>query len=134
MLREIADRVWVLDFEFEAPDDSVIPRPVCLVTRELFSGEEIYLAGEELRSAVCPFKCDKTEVFVAFFASAEAHCFLELGWPLPPHWIDLWAEAKRLSNGRPVVGLGLLDVMRSYCQIACKRDPLFASNTDPLAA
>ncbi len=51
---------------------------------------------------------------MSFFAPAEAHCFLELGWPLPPRWIDLWVEAKRLANGQETGASNLLSVMGRY--------------------
>src|SRR5262249_11812979 len=39
-------------------------------------------------------------LFIAFFASAELGCFLELGWPLPAHVLDLYAETKWDTCGR----------------------------------
>ena len=38
-------------------------------------------------------------LFVAYFASAEASCFLQLGWPLPCRWLDLYAEFRTVTNG-----------------------------------
>jgi len=109
-----ARHVWAIDFEFEVPHDVLPGRIVCMVARDLKSGAEIVLAGDELKGAACPFRCDGTELFVAFYASAEAHCFLALGWPLPPRWIDLWAEERRLTNGRPYLSLSLIDTMTRH--------------------
>jgi DNA polymerase I len=104
-------RVWCVDFEFETTH-SVLPKPVCMVGRELHTGQEIILAGEALYASPNPFR--QTDVIVAFTATAEAHCFLELGWGLPSYWIDLWVEAKRPVNGQVSKGHGLLDVMSRW--------------------
>jgi DNA polymerase-1 len=101
--------VWVLDFEFEVTRS--LPVPVAMVATDIVSGITIKLGPGEFSSR--PFRCDGSELFVAFYAVAEASCFLELGWPLPPHWLDLWAEARRLNNGRGG-GSGLLAVMGRY--------------------
>jgi hypothetical protein len=106
--------VWVMDFEFElrGVGQPVPRRVVAMVARDVISGREIRLGPGEF--GTCPFRCDGSELFVAFYASAEAHCFLALNWPLPPRWLDLWAEARRLSNGMPGVANGLVAVMGRY--------------------
>ena len=101
--------VWAIDFEFETTGS--LPVPVAMVAIDVISGRSIKLGPGEFGR--CPFRCDHTELFVAFYAVAEASCFLALGWPLPPHWLDLWAEARRLNNGRGG-GNGLLEVMGRY--------------------
>lgn len=108
-------RVWVLDFEFEATGHPV--RPVVMVATDVLSGFTLKLAPDSL--ALCPFACDGTELFVAYYAVAEASCFIALGWKMPPCWLDLWAEAKRLANGRVdadgrPLSAGMLDVLRRY--------------------
>jgi DNA polymerase-1 len=90
--------VWVTDFEFEAKHDVLPTRVVVMVARDVISGREIRLGPGQFGE--CPFLCDGTELFIAFQAGAEAHCFIQLGWKLPPCWIDLWAEAVRLTNGQ----------------------------------
>jgi DNA polymerase I len=102
---------WTLDFEYEATHH-VLPVPVAMVVVDVITGRTIKLGQGEM--GVCPFSCDTGEVFIAFQAGAEASCFLALGWTLPPHWIDLYAEARRLSNGLMVTGNGLLHVMARY--------------------
>ena len=115
LLGELGPRfraVWVLDFEFETRHRVLPTRIVAMVARDVISGREICLGPDQL--GVCPFRCDGSEMFVAFYAVAEAHCFLALGWPLPPVWLDLFVEARRLSNGMPGVTHGLVAVMARY--------------------
>jgi DNA polymerase I len=72
--------VWLCDFEFRA-DAGERPWPVCLVARELHTGQQIRLwRGEPLERHRAPFNIGADAVFVAYFASAELGCFLELGW------------------------------------------------------
>lgn len=99
--------VWTLDFEFSAPDGER-PRPWCMVARELRSARELRVWLDcETR---CPFDTER-DLFVAYFASAEVGCFLVLGWSLPAHVVDLYAEHRVATNGLPV-GNGLLDAAR----------------------
>ncbi len=102
---------WCIDFEYEA-QHHVIPKPVVMVARDVLSGRVIRLGPDFL--ANCPFACDGTEIFIAFYAVAEGSCFQALGWPMPPHWLDLWVEAKRLRNGQVDQRSGLLEVMGRY--------------------
>lgn len=104
-------RAWVLDFEFEVDGNAVVPsKVVCLVALDLLSGEKVYLGPSQLDA--CPFKWDGSELFVAFYAIAEASCFIKLGWPLPSQWIDAWVEEVRLLNGSTGNSNSLLDAMR----------------------
>jgi hypothetical protein len=42
-------------------------------------------------------------------------CFLELGWPVPQRILDLFAEFRRVTNGRHVIaGNGLLGALAQY--------------------
>ena len=105
--------VWAIDFEFEVKEGHPVPtRVVAMVARDVISGRDIRLGPGDF--GVCPFRCDTSEIFVAFYAVAEAHCFLTLGWPLPPVWLDLFVEARRLANGMPGVSNGLVAVMGRY--------------------
>lgn len=91
--------VWACDFEFRA-DPGERQWPVCMVAQELHTGREVRLWREGL-IALCraPFNTGPDAVFVAYLASAELHCFLELGWPLPDHVLDLHAEHRVATNG-----------------------------------
>jgi hypothetical protein len=46
-----------------------------------------------------PFRTDKRVLLIAFFASAEMGCFLELGWDRPQSLICLHAENRAYTNG-----------------------------------
>jgi DNA polymerase I len=108
-------RVWALDFEFETTSHPV--KPVAMVAVDILSGTTLRLGPETLE--LCPFSCNSTELFVAFYAVAEASCFIALCWPVPHLWLDVWAEAKRMANGRTdadgrPLPAGMLDVLRRY--------------------
>jgi hypothetical protein len=76
----------------------------------LITGKALHLWGDEL--AHCPFKCGDDEIFVAYYASAEASCFDALGWPPPRRVLDLFAEFRRITNGRiPLHGNGLIGAL-----------------------
>ena len=54
---------------------------------------------------------------MAYFASAELGCFLQLGWPLPTRVLDLYAEFRNATNGIPLpAGRSLLGAL-SYHSI-----------------
>jgi DNA polymerase family A len=88
--------VWCVDTEFYQ-DADLRPVPVCLVGRELRSGRLIRCWADQL--AAPPFDTGPEVLFVAYLAAAEMQTFLRLGWPLPPHVLDLFAEFRNLTNG-----------------------------------
>lgn len=88
--------VWALDFEYVAKSGAR-PVPVCMVARELTSGRLIRLWQDGLTEP--PFPISDDILFVAYYASAEVGCFLELGWPVPTRIVDLFAEFRRATNG-----------------------------------
>ena len=104
--------VVVFDFEFSAPRGER-QSPICLVARELNSGRTIRLWQDELRRLTKPpYPTDTHTLNVSFYASAEMGCHLALGWPLPVHTLDLFAEFRVLTNGLdPPCGDGLLGAM-----------------------
>jgi hypothetical protein len=70
------------------------------VARELRSGREVRIWCDGLaKPASAPFNTGPEAAFVAFFASAELSCFLQLGWPLPANVVDLFAEHRVSTNG-----------------------------------
>jgi DNA polymerase I len=92
---------WNIDFEYKIIDGSH-PYIVCMVAREYWSGREIRLWRDELLKLRCaPFNTGSNSIVVAYYASAEMGCFLELGWPLPENVLDLFAEHKLSVNGLP---------------------------------
>ena len=108
-------RVWLADFEFHAPAGEC-PEVVCLVARELGSGEILRLWHDEIEGLdAAPYDTDDKSLFVAYYASAEIGCHLSLGWPLPENILDLYAEFRVLSNGLTTPhGNGLLGALSWY--------------------
>ncbi|MFZ0714258.1 DNA polymerase, partial [Mycobacterium sp.] len=102
--------VWLLDFEFISESGSS-PVPVCMVARELVTNKLIRLWQGDLGSEP-PFPIDDDTLFVAYFASAELGCFLQLGWPIPPRVLDLFTEFRNETNGLALpAGRGLLGAL-----------------------
>lgn len=107
------DEVVLLDFEFRAPPGE-LPEVVCMVAHELASGRRHRLWADELGDAP-PFPVDDRTLVVAFFASAEVGCFLQLGWPAPARVLDLYAEFRNATNGLTLpAGRGLLGAMAHH--------------------
>ena len=105
--------VFALDFEFVS-ESGANPVPVCLVARELRTGRLIRLWQDELGSEP-PFPIDDDTLFVAYFASAEIGCFLELGWPIPTRILDLYTEFRNATNGIALAGgRGLLSALSHH--------------------
>ena len=104
--------IWFADFEFQAAPGER-PQPVCLVAREMRSGRLIRVWRDQLMSLRRPpFDCGPESLFVAYFASAELGCFLTLGWLMPTHVIDLYAEHRCATNGLPTLcGNGLIGAL-----------------------
>ena len=108
-------QVWAIDFEFLAPAGER-PDPVCMVARELLTGTTVRLWQEDLRSRrLPPFATGPDTLFVAYLASAELGCFLELGWPIPERVLDLYVEFRRHTNGTRIpCGAGLLGALAAF--------------------
>jgi DNA polymerase-1 len=104
--------IWCADFEFRA-DHGERPWPVCMIAQEVKTGRVIRLWRNELLALTgAPFDVGANALFVAFFASAEVGCFLELGWPLPENVLDLYVEHRVETNGeRTLCGDGLLGAL-----------------------
>jgi DNA polymerase-1 len=101
------------DFEFGTSPGGR-PEPVCLVARELRSDRLMRIWRDDLPRQ-SPFPSGRDSVFVAYAASAELSCFLELGWALPELILDLWVENLAATNGhlRPH-GHGMLAALASH--------------------
>ena len=101
------------DFEFEfGGRDGNRPRPVCMVAKELRSGQEWRIWRGEFPSRP-PFSTGPDTLFVAFVASAELGCFRALGWPMPARILDLYAEFRNRVNG--IIGdRGLIAAMNYF--------------------
>src|SRR5204862_2902180 len=106
--------VWCADFEFRAPAGHR-PEPLCVCARELRTGRAVRHWLSDEPPAVAPYSTDPGSLFVAYYASAELGCHLALGWPLPARVLDLFAEFRALTNGRPTpCGNGLLGALTFF--------------------
>jgi DNA polymerase I len=90
-------RAWVVDTEYRSAGGR--PRARCLCALDLFSGErrEVWLAG--VIKPLCPFEMAADECFVFFAADADVGVFIELGWTIPRHVIDVRIEFMRIRCG-----------------------------------
>jgi DNA polymerase-1 len=104
--------VWAVDFEFMA-EPGERPRPICMVAMEIGTGRLKQLWQDDLtRRRHAPYPADRDVLFVAYYASAEIGCHLELGWPIPANVIDLFAEFRNTTNGKPTeCGASLLGAL-----------------------
>ena len=104
--------IWCLDFEFRS-DPGERPWPVCMVAEELKSGRVLQLWRDDLLArSRPPFDVGPNALIVAYFASAELGCFLELGWPLPQNILDLYVEHRVETNGKDTLhGNGLVGAL-----------------------
>ena len=92
-------RVWAADFEFAASTGER-PCPVCLVAKELRTGQTLRLWQDHLQPLdAAPFDVGEDSLFVAYYAAAEMACFAALDWAAPANVLDLFAEFRNLTNG-----------------------------------
>jgi DNA polymerase I len=111
------------DFEFEFGGHSSFEdasragerrRPVCMVARDLGTGQTWRLWRDELGPAP-PFPIGPDALFVAFYASAELGCFRALGWPTPTNILDLFTEFRDRTNGlQTPAGAGLVGALTYF--------------------
>ena len=111
------------DFEFDFGGHSSFehasragerPRPVCMVARDLVSGQTWRLWRDELGAAP-PFPIGRDALFVAFYASAELGCFRALRWPMPVNVLDLFSEFRDRTNGlQTPAGAGLVGALTYF--------------------
>ena len=115
---DFSDGIYLVDFEFHPfrGHEGNPPVPVCLVVREWPSGRTTRHWQSDLQSmAVAPFPHGEKALCVAFFASAEMDCFHVLGWKLPNHVLDLFAEFRCQTNGLTLPhGNGLLGALMHF--------------------
>jgi hypothetical protein len=107
-------QVWSIDFEFRQPEGER-PCPLCMVARDLVSGETVRRWFDDPETRRCPFACDDREAFVTYYAIAEMSCFRVLGWPRPRRVLDCFTEFRNATNGtRPPFGSGLLGALTYF--------------------
>jgi len=101
-------RIVTIDFEFnfgghDSPEvasrSGERPRPVCMVAKELRSGQTWRLWCDQFE-AEPPFPLDSDTVLAAYYASAELGCLRALGWPQPRYVLDLFTEFRARRAGR----------------------------------
>lgn len=102
MLDELPYReLWAVDFEFHpegTPGGQQVP--ICMVAKEMRSGRVLRCwRDERLSLSRPPFDTGPQSLYVAYLASAELHCHLALGWPLPVNVFDCFTEFRTLTNG-----------------------------------
>lgn len=103
--------VVVVDFEFRQPDGER-PEPVCVVAHELVSGRRHRRMLTSDMPPEPPYPVDDGTLVAAYYAPAEMSCHLSLGWTLPVHVLDLYAEFRNLTNGLEMKGgRSLLDAL-----------------------
>lgn len=104
--------VIVADTEFEfGGNPGNRPRPVCLVAKDLCTGQTWRLFRGEFDSAP-PFPIGRDALFVAYYASAELGFFKALDWPMPANVLDLFVEFRNRANGlTPPAGWGLIGAL-----------------------
>src|SRR5262245_28660019 len=74
------------------------PRPVCMVAKDLRTGQTWRLWRGEFGPRP-PFTTGADSVLIAYYASAELGCFKALGWQLPTFVLDLFTEFRVRTNG-----------------------------------
>jgi hypothetical protein len=107
--------IMVADFEFEFGGHAGNrPRPVCMVAKDLRSGQEWRLWRGEFGAAP-PFPTGTDSVFIAYYASAELGCFKALGWQMPANVLDLYVEFRNRTNGlNTPAGSGLIGALTYF--------------------
>jgi DNA polymerase-1 len=134
------------DTEFYAPPGHR-PLPICLVMYE-YRAQRVTRYWLWERAAPYPpaVLSSPTTLFVAYLATAELSVFAALGWPFPRHVLDLYIEARNLTNGsREQTFIGLHEAAKLWHipyidkdhkdrmrQIAMGGGPAVAENKDAL--
>jgi len=91
-------RVVLGDTEYVDREDGNPVIPVCMVAKELRSGQvwRVAIGGFGTRA---PFPTDKQTLFVSYSVPAEMSVFAALRWPYPARVLDLFAEHRNNING-----------------------------------
>ncbi len=99
-LLDAYSNITFFDFEFRSIGGN-LPVPVCMVTKDARTGVvKRYWQDDLRRRTHAPFPAGPNDLVVAFYASAEFGCMLELGWDISAvNVIDLFAENRVETNG-----------------------------------
>lgn len=90
--------IVIFDFEYVA-EDGEVPEPVCLVTYELFTGEERRFWTDELPSQ-SPYPTDGSTLYVTYASAGDFQCWARLGMSMPERVVDLYPEVRMLFYDR----------------------------------
>jgi hypothetical protein len=101
------DRVIVLDHEFDHPAGG-LPDPLCLVARDLKTGERITRWLDKGDPGPCPYDTGPGTLIIGHAINAECLCHRVLGWPLPTYTLCTYAETRAALNGSADGKAGLL--------------------------
>jgi DNA polymerase I len=96
MILEKFREIWCVDFEFRQPPGEP-PDPLCVVATEIKSNRWVRLFRDRI-PGVAPYSLGNDSLFVAFAAAADLGCHITLGWDLPCHVVDLFAEFRNRTN------------------------------------
>lgn len=88
-------RIWAVNSEFATNGDP--HRTWCFCGLELRTGCRFELWTDGYQGPP-PCLTDRDTLFVAFVASAEIACWQQLGWPTPERVLDLYQEARIVTN------------------------------------
>src|SRR5262245_18784723 len=88
--------IWCFDTEFHQPPGD-LPEVICLVATDIRSGRWLRFFKDNIPKAA-PYSLGSDSLFVAFAASSDLHCHVALGWELPHHVFDLFAEFRNYTN------------------------------------
>jgi hypothetical protein len=103
--------IVVIDSEFGAQPGE-LPEPRCVVAKELYSGKDyLHWLDGVAPPATPPYASGDDVLVVGYYLAAEMLVYLRLGWEPPPWLVDLFAEHRVQTKGRPVPGNGLLDAL-----------------------
>ena len=115
--------IVAVDFEFEFGGHSSFeaanrsgerPRPICMVAKELRSGQTWRVWRGQFGSQP-PFPIGPDTVLIAYYASAELGCFRAESWQPPIHVLDLFTEFRARTNGLILPhGAGLLGALTYF--------------------
>ena len=92
--------VYCVDFEFQVVEGN---HPVvhCMCYREVISGAEVKLHGDDLRNLKqSPIPTGPEHLFVPYYGSAELGCYLALGWEFPEAIFDVYVAFVMAMYGR----------------------------------
>jgi hypothetical protein len=100
----------------EASRSGERPRPVCLVAKDLRTGQTWRLWRDELLSSTrAPFPTGPDACLLAYYASAEMGTFLGSNWPKPHNILDLFTEFRVRTNGLSTpCGSGLIGALTYF--------------------